>query len=209
MFTGIIKEIGKVRGIRRSGGLARLEITAPGTSKSAGIGDSVAVNGVCLTMVANKGGTMSFDVMEETISRSGLSALKAGDAVNIEGALRAGDALGGHFVTGHIDCIGEIRSVSKKGESTALTISFAPEFGNLVVEKGSITIDGISLTIGRSGVDSVTLFIIPHTLSSTTLGSKKSGDRVNIEFDILGKYASKSAPSGKLTEQFLRDKGFA
>ncbi|MCX5665738.1 MAG: riboflavin synthase, partial [Candidatus Omnitrophica bacterium] len=188
MFTGIVKELGKVRRISGLGGLYKLSVEAKNVADGSNIGDSVSINGVCLTLTAKNKNALDFDVMGETFKRTNFSKLTIGEAVNLEPALRVGDPLGGHFVTGHIDCVGRIRDIRRAGDNYSIEIAFPPEYKKLVVEKGSIALDGISLTVGSVGNSSAVVHIIPHTLKLTTLGSKRSGDEVNIEFDIIGKY---------------------
>jgi len=188
MFTGIVKELGKVCRISGLGGAYKLSIEAKNIAGSLNTGDSVSVNGVCLTLTGKDKNVLGFDVMGETIKRTNISKLKIGESVNLEGALRAGDPLGGHFVTGHIDCVGRIREIKRTGGNYAMEISFPGEYKRLVVEKGSIALDGISLTVGGVGYGNASVYIIPHTLKVTTLGSKRVGDEVNMEFDVIGKY---------------------
>jgi len=188
MFTGIVKELGNVRRISGLGGIYKLSIEAKDAAIGLNIGDSLSVNGVCLTLTGKDKNVLDFDVMGETFKRTNFSSLKIGEAVNLEPALRAGDPLGGHFVTGHIDCVGKIREIRRAGDNYSIEIVFSGEYKKYVVEKGSISLDGISLTVGRIGDGSAVVHIIPHTLKATTLGSKRSGDEVNIEFDIIGKY---------------------
>ena len=210
MFTGIIKEIGSIAKIARSAGLYRIDVRSREVSKNVDIGGSVAVNGVCLTAVSKKKDMVSFDIMAETIRRTSLAGLKEWDAVNLEGALRAGDPFDGHFVTGHVDCAGSIRSVKQRGGDVSIEIETDGKAMVQAVEKGSVTVDGISLTIGNVTERTFTVFLIPHTLKVTTLGTKKKGDTVNIEFDIVGKYAAKFSDKGRavIDEPFLREKGF-
>ncbi len=211
MFTGIVKESGIVRGIGKSGALYRLDIGAKEISRSVKIGDSVAVNGVCLTLVSVKESVMSFDVMVETVRKTNLAELKNGDRVNLEDPLKAGDPLGGHFVLGHIDCMGKMTAIKRSDAEVSIEVGIPAEFDNLIVDKGSVALDGISLTIGEAGRNKFNVYLIPHTLDSTTLGSRKVGDKLNIEFDILGKYIArlKEAEQGsKITESFLRESGF-
>lgn len=211
MFTGIIKELGAVRKIYRAHEAYRMEISSHRIFGDVDIGDSVAVNGACLTLVEKKKGVMGFDVMEETTRRSGIAGLKVGDVVNLEGALKANGTLGGHFVLAHVDCIGMIRQVKRPGGDCLMEIAFPTEFAHLVVEKGSVAIDGVSLTVGAVKSDVLSVYLIPHTLKATNLGSKRAGDSVNIEFDIIGKHVArfKSPGSGsRITEDFLKDKGF-
>ena len=188
MFTGIIKELGKVRRISGLGGVYKLSVEAKDVAGGLNIGDSVAVNGACLTLTGKDKNILDFDVMGETFKRTNISMLKIGESVNLEGALRAGDPLGGHFVAGHIDCVGRIKQIKRAGDSYSIEVAFPGEYKKLVVEKGSIALDGISLTVGIVGNGSAAVHIIPHTLKVTTLGSKRPGDEVNIEFDIIGKY---------------------
>lgn len=190
MFTGIIKELGRVNRISGLGNNYKLYIEAKDISGETKIGDSVAVNGICLTLTGRDGKVMEFDILGETAKKTNISKLRPGQAVNLEGALKAGEPLGGHFVTGHIDCAGKIRRCGRAGGDYEVEVSFPRGYKKLVVEKGSISLDGISLTIGKVGVDSVTVYVIPHTLKKTTLESKAAGDEVNIEFDIIGKYAA-------------------
>ena len=212
MFTGLIKESGKVKRLTREGRLYRLEVESKEIFKRAAIGDSVSVNGVCLTITGKENGCVSFDVMEETLSKSSISKLKINDAVNLEDALRAGEPFGGHFVLGHVDCIGDIAGIKRSGDSVSVEIKFPEEFKNLLVERGSVAVDGISLTIGEIRNNSFFIHIIPHTLDNTTLRQKRQGDKINIEFDILGKYALKAGKSNHpqgVDENLLRENGWA
>ncbi len=188
MFTGIVKELGKVHRISGLGSLYKLSIEAKDIAHGLNIGDSVAVNGACLTLTGKDKNVLDFDVMGETFKRTNISKLKIGESVNLEGALRVGDPLGGHFVTGHIDCVGRVRQIRHVGDNYSIEVAFPGEYKKLVVEKGSIALDGVSLTVGIVGNGSAAVHIIPHTLKVTTLGFKRSGDEVNIEFDIIGKY---------------------
>jgi riboflavin synthase len=188
MFTGIIKEIGKVSRISGLGGIYKLSIEAKDMAAGSSIGDSVSVNGVCLTFTGKDKNILDFDVMGETYKRTAISKLRIGELVNLEGALRAGDPLGGHYVTGHVDCVGRIRDIKHTGDDYSIEVAFPTEYKKFVVEKGSISLDGISLTVGKISSSSAVVHVIPHTLKVTTLGSKRSGDEVNIEFDIIGKY---------------------
>ncbi|MDO8536512.1 MAG: riboflavin synthase [Candidatus Omnitrophota bacterium] len=188
MFTGIVKELGKVRGISGLGSVYKISVEAMNIASGVNIGDSVAVNGVCLTLTGKDKSVLDFDVMGETFKRTNISKLKIGESVNLEGALRVGEQLGGHFVSGHIDCVGRIKNVLRSGDNYSIEVVFPQEYNKLVVEKGSIALDGISLTVGMAGKTGATVHIIPHTLKTTTLGSKRPGDEVNIEFDVIGKY---------------------
>jgi riboflavin synthase len=199
-----------VRRLDAKGSIYSLEISCPGISENAGIGDSVAVNGVCLTVTRKAPGLLYFDVMAETVRRTALAGLSAGEAVNLENSLRAGSGLDGHFVLGHVDCVGTVKEVLKKAGEFEMRISLPGGFDHLIVEKGSVSIDGVSLTVGDTGKGAFSVYIIPHTLKETTLGSKRSGSSVNIEFDIIGKYIAKlnTTKQGGVTEDFLREKGF-
>lgn len=212
MFTGIIKEMGIVRRFESSrGSVRRLEVEGSGAIKDVKIGDSIAVNGICLTLTERRDNLIAFDVMEETVARSGLSQLKIRDRVNLEDSLKAGDPVGGHFVQGHIDCAGRIARIKNDTAESSITIEFPREYAALVVEKGSVAIDGVSLTVGKAGVDNFKVYIIPHTLKMTNLGSKHSADMVNLEFDIIGKYIvklDKLRNKASITEEYLRQNGF-
>ncbi len=211
MFTGIVQEIGIFRKIEKTGRSCRLEIRSSAISKSVKTGDSVSVNGVCLTVVAKSKDTLTFDVMAETLRSTNLADFRIGDKVNLEGALKAGGSLDGHFVLGHIDCAGTIRDIIKSGGEFVITIAFPSDFNRLIVDKGSIAVDGVSLTVNNPGNGTFDLHLIPHTLKTTVLNVKKAGDKVNLEFDILGKYIERrGAPDGasRITEEYLRSKGF-
>ncbi len=211
MFTGIIQELGTVQRLEVSGSLYRLEIACKVVCDDVKIGGSVAINGVCLTVAEKKQTALCFDVMAETMRRTDLARLKNGDKVNVENSLKANGALGGHFVLGHVDCAGIIKDAARTGDGFAIEVEFPREFSRLVVEKGSIAIDGVSLTVGECGARTLKVYLIPHTLKSTTLGSKKVSDAVNLEFDIIGKYVSKFNDPGansRVTESFLHEKGF-
>jgi riboflavin synthase len=181
VFTGIVRELGRV--VAFDG--ARLLVEAPQTS--AEIGDSIAVDGVCLTVVEHVGGKLAFDVVAETLSRTTLGALTADDPVNIEPALRAGEPLGGHMVQGHVDGVGSVRSIS----SQPVWIDAPPDVLRYCVEKGSIAVDGISLTIAGLDDTGFAVALVPHTIAATTLGAAKSGEAVNLEVDVLAKYVER------------------
>ncbi len=211
MFTGIVQELGVLRRIERAGNIYRLDICSDRIYRDAAIGDSVAVNGACLTVTAKMGGVLNFDVMAETIRKTNLVELKDNDKVNLEGSLKANGSLGGHFVLGHVDCVGTIKNIGKTGDEFMIRVEFNGKFSRLIVEKGSIAIDGVSLTIGEAGDNTFDAYLIPHTLKATTLGIRKPGDRVNLEFDIIGKYATRlmaDRNKTRISEEFLRDKGF-
>lgn len=211
MFTGIIKEVGKVKNIFRNGSVCKLEIEAGKAFEGAVTGDSIAVNGACLTITSLKGNLAVFDVMKETLDKSALGGLKSNDSVNLESSLRSGDSLGGHYVLGHVDCTGKIKKIDTSNGDVSIEIEFPKEFENFLAEKGSIAIDGISLTVGKILDGRFLVHIIPHTLKATALSLKRTGDSVNLEFDILGKYAVKlrgAQKNSKVTEDFLKSKGF-
>jgi riboflavin synthase len=181
MFTGIIEELGEVRKMsRRSFGIV-IEIHASVVAQGAKIGDSICVNGVCLTITAIEGCTLRFDAIEETLRQSALGLLKVRDKVNLERSLKVGDRIGGHFVMGHVDCIGVIRNK----QAHSLTIAFPPEYRRYIIPKGSIAVDGISLTIASSCSNTLKVNIIPHTLHATTLSFKHHAAKINLEFDML------------------------
>jgi len=187
MFSGIIEELGRVKNISKRGRVTLLEINAEKVTRDTKSGDSIAVNGACLTVIKNEAGVLSFEVMNETLRVTDLGSLRIGDKVNLERALKIGDRLSGHFVTGHIDCIGIIRKKNYMNDNLSFEIAVPIKFMNWVLSKGSIAVDGISLTIVDKKDASFTVYIIPHTLKNTTLGFKGPSNKVNIEFDILAK----------------------
>lgn len=191
MFTGIVEELGAIRAVRRGAASAVLSIGAAEVLSDLKIGDSVAVNGVCLTVTSLDDGGFTADVMHETLSRSSLGALAPGGRVNLERAMPANGRFGGHIVSGHIDGTGKIASVRPDDNALWYTISAAPELLRYIVEKGSITIDGISLTVAAVDEVSFSVSLIPHTAAVTALGKKRAGDIVNLETDIIGKYVEK------------------
>jgi riboflavin synthase len=187
VFTGIIRELGTVEAAEDGGGDIRLRVRAPEAAERTEVGDSVSVNGVCLTAVAVEDGVLDFEAVPETLSRSSLGRLRAGDAVNVEPALRAGDPLGGHFVQGHVDGVGRVRRADDEG----LEIEAAPELLRYCVEKGSITVEGVSLTIAALGEGSFAVALIPHTREVTTLGAAREGDELNLEADVIAKHVER------------------
>ena len=191
MFTGIVRELGAVEGVEPRGDGLRLLVRAPETAASARVGDSVAVNGVCLTAAEVHDGTLAFDVVPETVNRSSLGRLAGGTAANLEPALRAGEPLGGHMVQGHVDGVGRVLRLEPEGEGARLTVEVPEKLLRYVVEKGSITIEGVSLTIAALAPESVEIALVPHTLRATTLGSLAPGDDVNLEVDVLAKYVER------------------
>jgi len=192
MFTGIVRERGRVLAAERDGDGLRLRVEAPLTAAGAHPGDSVAVAGCCLTVTAREdAGALEFDAVPETLARTNLGALAAGSEVNLERALRAGDPLGGHFVQGHVDGRGRVASLEPEGEGARLRVELAPELARYCVEKGSLALDGVSLTIAALTEAGVEVALIPFTLEHTTLGSLREGDEVNVEVDLLAKYAER------------------
>ena len=192
MFTGIVRELGTIVSVEGED-TVRLELAAPETASGVAIGDSVAVSGVCLTVVAADAERLAFDAVPETLARSSLGGLEPGSRVNVEPALRAGDPLGGHYVQGHVDGIGTVVSVEPEGGGARIAIA-APELVRYCVEKGSIAVEGVSLTIAALREDGFEIALIPHTLEVTTLGALAPGDRVNLEADVLAKYVEKLLP---------------
>lgn len=191
MFTGIVKELGRVVSIEQSEAQARLSLAAPSLSPGLVIGDSVAVDGCCLTLVEKEGETISFDVSPETLSRSTLGSLAAGQSVNLEPAVRAGEPLGGHLVQGHVDVVGRVRSLTPEGEGVRMWIEIPAELLRYCVSKGSLAVAGVSLTIAEQASDAVAVALIPHTLAATTLGAAKPGDSLNLEADVIAKYVER------------------
>ncbi|MDD9149561.1 riboflavin synthase [Sporolactobacillus sp. CQH2019] len=214
MFTGLIEEVGHVASIEKRPDAIRLSIQADRVLEDAAIGDSIAVNGACVTVTGRLEDAFSADIMPETIRATTLHSLQAGDSVNLERAVKAGGRLGGHFVTGHIDGTGKIVRIVPKGNAYYLDIQASPDILAGLVQKGSVAVDGTSLTVFHAGPQFFTLSLIPHTYAHTVLGSKKVGDSVNIEGDILQKYvqnqltAGKSDDSGSLTYDMLKENGF-
>jgi riboflavin synthase len=191
MFTGIVETVGAVVSAERRGELVRLELDAPAVAAGARVGDSVAVNGACLTVVSAQGARLAFEAMRETLDRTSLAGLRAGARVNLERAMRADARLDGHIVQGHVDAIGRVARLERAGDDVRLFVDCPPEFAELLVEKGSVAIDGVSLTVVGVRGDGFDVALIPHTLAVTTLGQRASGDCVNLEADVLGKYVKK------------------
>jgi len=187
MFTGIVRELGRVVAFDGS----HLRVAAPETAPQVAIGDSVAIAGVCLTVVANGGGELSFDAVPETMSRTSLGRLGPGDGVNVEPALRAGDPMGGHVMQGHVDGVGNVRSVGAEGDGRRIWFDVPAGLLRYCVEKGSIAVDGVSLTVASLDGDSFSVALIPHTLTVTTLGELQPGREVNLEVDVLAKYVER------------------
>jgi len=214
MFTGIIEELGRVQSIKRGAEQFILAITAPSLTPSLEIGDSVAVNGVCLTVTTKTGDNFTVDVMPETVAKTDLNELKPGDMVNLERAMTLSSRLGGHLVSGHVDGVGTIKSKTAHKNALLIKIMVPSAVTRYLIERGSIAVDGISLTVIDFGENHVSVSIIPHTAKVTTLGFKGSGDRVNLEADLIGKYVEKfvsgrQEQGSSLTIDKLREYGFA
>ncbi len=190
MFTGLVREVGTV--VSMDDG--RLTLAASSTAAGAQLGDSIAIDGVCLTVVACVGATLGFDAVPETLARTTLGNLNHGSRVNLEPALRAGEALGGHYVQGHVDGVGSVRSVKPEGEGKRMGFDAPAELLRYIVAKGSIAVSGISLTVAAVDDAGFEVALIPHTLAATTLGGLVAGDRVNLETDVLAKYVEKLLP---------------
>jgi riboflavin synthase len=191
MFTGIVEELGTVAGLVDLGDAARITVRGALVTGDASEGDSIAVNGVCLTVVDVEDGVFTADVMRETLDRSSLGRLAEGDPVNLERAATLATRLGGHLVQGHVDGVGEIRARRPGGQWEVVTVSLPPGMSRYVVEKGSIGVDGVSLTVTRVDADSFDVSLIPTTLKLTTLGHKGVGEPVNLEVDVIAKYVEK------------------
>jgi riboflavin synthase len=194
VFTGLIREVGTVHSLSGGEGGVRIQLEAPVTARAAALGDSVAIDGVCLTVVAVDGATLAFDAVPETLSRTALASLESGSRVNLEPALRAGEPLGGHYVQGHVDGVGSLRSTEPEGDGRRLWIDIPPELLRYVVEKGSIAVQGTSLTVAELDERGLAVALIPHTLEATTFGALEPDARLNIEVDVLAKYVEKLLP---------------
>ena len=217
MFTGLVEELGKVRAIARGVKSVRLTIAASAIMSDVKIGDSIAVNGTCLTVVEFTEKEFTADVMPETVKSTALAALKIGNIVNLERTLRLGDRFGGHIVSGHIDGVGTILSKEANDNAIIVKVKAGPEIMRYIMKKGSIAIDGISLTVVEYEGDWFTVSLIPHSASVTTLGFKKTGDIVNLEADVIGKYVEKllglqtppkQGETSKVSMSFLQQNGF-
>ena len=215
MFTGLVEELGKVKQIARGAKSVRLSVFGSKVLEGIKLGDSIAVNGTCLTVVEFSRDWFTADVMPETVDRTALAGLKAGDTVNLERTLRVGDRLGGHIVSGHIDGVGTILAKAQNDNAIIVRIGAGPEVMRYIISKGSIAIDGTSLTIVDFGTDWFTVSLIPHTAAMTTVGLKIVGEPVNLEADMIGKYVEKllglqqtTKPVEKITMGFLEQHGF-
>jgi len=196
VFTGIIAEMGDIAALERKGGITQLLLNSKEVIKDVEIGDSISVNGTCLTVVGIKGAAMRFDLSEETLKSTNLGLLRSGDRVNLEASLRPNSRLGGHFVSGHVDDIGRVKSKTQIGDTFKIEIEVSEKILAYFVEKGSVAVDGISLTVVDILRRSFTVTIIPHTALFTTIGFKGPGDTVNIEVDVIGKYVARFLNKG-------------
>ena len=218
MFTGIVEEIGTVRAVVSGSEWGSITIAAKRVLEGTGRGDSIAVNGVCLTVTQLFPDGFTADVMAETLRRSNLGALKGGQTVNLERAMAAEGRFGGHIVSGHVDNLGEIVQIRREGNAQWVTLSAPPDIMELVVEKGSIAMDGVSLTVAARTDTTFSVSLIPTTQADTTLLSKRPGDKINLETDIVGKYVrqllhiapaeTETKPASRLSEAFLIENGF-
>jgi len=191
MFTGIVETVGEVVALEPRGELTRLTLEAPAVTDGVKLGDSVAVNGCCLTVVDHDERRLSFEAIQETLDKTSIGALGVGSRANLERAMPAGGRLDGHIVQGHVDGTGTVRAMEREGDDVRLFVACGPEVAEYLVPKGSVAIDGVSLTVVGAREDGLDVALIPHTLSVTTLGDRKAGDRVNLEADVLGKYVKK------------------
>jgi riboflavin synthase alpha subunit len=188
MFTGIVEAVGAIARIEPRGSRVELEIDAGALAEGVAIGSSIAVSGCCLTVTQARGRALVFEAVPETLRRTALGERRAGDRVNLERALRADARLDGHIVQGHVDGTGRVRALAREGDDVRMTIACEPALAALLVPKGSVTVDGVSLTVVDPNEREFSVALIPHTLAVTTLGERRSGDRVNLEADVLGKY---------------------
>ncbi len=194
MFTGIVRERGTVLSAEGGDRGMRLRISAPQSAAAAAVGDSIAISGVCLTVVRVADSEVEFDAVAETLRRSSLGRLQPGAAVNVEPALRVGEPLGGHYVQGHVDAVGAVRSVEPEGDGRLVRFDAPSEILRYCVEKGSIAVDGVALTITEIDDDGFAVALVPHTLAETTLGALAAGDTVNLEADVLAKFVERLMP---------------
>ncbi|HTB63065.1 MAG TPA: riboflavin synthase [Opitutales bacterium] len=195
MFTGLVEETGKVLGLAENKTAWRLRVQVKKVLPGLRLGDSLSINGCCLTVAKKNRGVLEFDLLEETLRRTNLGELKNGNAVNLERSMANNGRFGGHFVTGHIDCAGVVKIFRRAGKNYFLQVGYPKKFGKWVVEKGSIAIDGVSLTVAEVGASTLAVWLIPHTLKVTNTCTLKLGARVNLEFDLLAKYAERQRSS--------------
>jgi len=197
MFTGIVEELGTVAAVEDQGDAIRLGISAATVLEGTGLGDSIAVNGCCLTVTSIDGDTWTADVMQETLDKTSLHGVRPGDRVNLERAVTADKRLGGHIVQGHVDGVGEVVSRTPSEHWEVVEIAMPAALSRYLVDKGSITVDGVSLTVVEAGDDRFTVSLIPETLARTTLGDRQPGERVNLEVDVIAKYVERLLPFSK------------
>lgn len=211
MFAGLIEEIGVVERLDRYYKSLRLSIRRPATFDDIRMGDSISLNGVCLTITKLDKDIIAFDVIDESLERTNLGHLRRGNKINLERALKIGERVGGHFVTGHIDYKAQIRKVETEGNNTKLEIALPKEYKRYIISKGAVAVDGVSLTVGEAFSDSFLVYLIPYTSEKTTLSLKRKGNVVNIEIDVLAKYTLDYKTEGKDTKvnmSFLKRHGF-
>ena len=214
MFTGIVEEIGLVENVKKGPASASVTINAPAVTAGTKTGDSIAVNGICLTVTSLAGSTFTADIMHESLNRSSLSDLRRGSRVNLERAMAADGRFGGHIVSGHVDGTGIISAIREDDNAVWYTVRTSPAIMRYVVEKGSVTIDGVSLTVAAVTEDSFSVSVIPHTRQVTIMGDLRAGDKVNLENDIIGKYVEKflkpeeTSVKSNITREFLTRCGF-
>ena len=192
MFTGIVEEIGLVENVKKGPASASVTINAPAVTAGTKTGDSIAVNGICLTVTSLAGSTFTADIMHESLNRSSLSDLRRGSRVNLERAMAADGRFGGHIVSGHVDGTGIISAIREDDNAVWYTVRTSPAIMRYIVEKGSVTIDGVSLTVAAVTEDSFSVSVIPHTRQVTIMGDLRAGDKVNLENDIIGKYVDQA-----------------
>lgn len=204
MFTGIVEELGTVESVEEQGDAIRLTVAASTVLEGTGLGDSIAVNGCCLTVVSHDGAAWTADVMKESLDRTSLDGVRPGDRVNLERAVTPEKRLGGHIVQGHVDGVGEVLSRTPSEHWEIVEVSLPRELARYVVDKGSITVDGISLTVVEVRADSFTVSLIPETLARTTLGTRAVGDRVNLEVDVIAKHVERLLTPG-LVDRFASE----
>jgi riboflavin synthase len=198
MFTGIVEGLGSVESLTRAAGGVRMGIKADFTMDSVVVGDSIAVSGACLTVVSFQNNTFEVDIAPETLSKTILDRTRVGDRVNLERALRLGDRLGGHLVSGHVDAVGAVKARQPVANAALFTFGVPESISRYIIKKGSVAVDGVSLTVNACTKDSFEVSIIPHTAKVTTIGLRKIGDSVNIETDIIGKYVERlTLPYGR------------
>ena len=195
MFTGIVRERGRVASAQRNGASVRLRVEAAKTAAEANLGDSIAVAGCCLTVTAVDDGALEFDAVPETIARSNLDRLEPGSEVNLEPALRAGEPIGGHFVQGHVDGVGRVLALEREDDGARLRLGLPRELLRYCIEKGSLAVEGVALTVAALRDDGVEIALVPFTLEQTTLSSLAAGAEVNVEVDLLAKYAARLSPA--------------